>query len=536
MNDSQTCATVVAHALEAGGIRHIFGHPGGEVLDLIEALDTHGIEFILTGHESTAAFMAGAVGRLTGAPGACLATLGPGACNLVLGVGSAYLDRDPLIAFSGQAPMSRNRISNKQNLPLNDLFSPVTKWSVALEGAGTAQTVGSALTVAATPPRGPVYLSIPSDAAAGADRPDDPAPSPPALPEPDDRAFDGIVNALNAARRPIGVVGVAMQPERDAPAVRRFFEETGIPYVVTVQSKGIADEEGERYLGTVAPGAGEIHIIEWLKQSDCLIGVGFDPVESSQGWHFEVPFHAIADAPVGFDQYRPPAECVGDVSRLIDRLREAYHGSTDWTTAAIHDLQRRVTDTIRPSVSSGPNGLSPYHLVSELRKILPEDTILSADVGAHKNVVAQVWRVPQPRMFLMSNGMSSMGYAMATAIAAALLRPEQPVVSITGDGAFRMMAQELETVRRIDVAPLFIVLCDASLAVIKIAQKARGLSPLGVDFMPVDWVRVAEGFGVRGTQARTMNEVSKAVEGWLARREAMVLAVALDETLYKGLR
>src|SRR5919108_2752334 len=116
---TSTCAAAVAETLRSAGIQHVFGHPGGEVVDLIDELALHGVEFILTGHESTAAFMAGAVGRLTGQPGVCLATLGSGACNLVLGVGCAYLDRDPMLAFSARTAMERSRISNKQNLPLN---------------------------------------------------------------------------------------------------------------------------------------------------------------------------------------------------------------------------------------------------------------------------------------------------------------------------------------------------------------------------------------------------------------------------------
>jgi len=129
---SQTCSHAFAEALKAAGIQYVFGHPGGEIVHLMAALPEHGVEFILTGHESAATFMAGTVGRLTGTPGACLATLGPGASNLVLGVGSALLDRDPLLEISAHTATNRMLRSNKQNLALNDAFAPITKWSVAL--------------------------------------------------------------------------------------------------------------------------------------------------------------------------------------------------------------------------------------------------------------------------------------------------------------------------------------------------------------------------------------------------------------------
>ncbi|MGH2522106.1 MAG: thiamine pyrophosphate-binding protein [Anaerolineales bacterium] len=535
MKTSLTCAATIAQTLHASGVRHVFGHPGGEVVDLIEAIEQQGIKFILTGHESAAAFMAGALGRLTGSPGVCLATLGPGACNLVLGVGCAYLDRDPLLAFSARTATQRARLSNKQNLPLNEVFAPITKWSVALDGAATEEAIRSALTVARTPPRGPVFLSLPADIAIGPDRPGDLAPQPPALPLPDDRAFEEIVRALNEARRPIGVVGLALDPERDALAVRRFLAETGLPYVVLPQAKGVADEDGEMYLGTVAPGAGDAFIVEWLDQSDCLLGIGFDPVESSQDWHFHRPFYSLANGPVGFADFQPAAECAGNVSELLARLGAAYRGGSEWTTAAARDLRQRVAAAITPAQDANPAGLSPYHLMRAVREAVPDPTIVTTDVGAHKMLIAQVWRTTQPRTFLVSNGLSAMGYGVSAALAAALIRPEQPVVGVIGDGGFAMMVQELETARRMGVAPLLIVLCDRSLAVIKVAQAARGIPYRGVDFAPVDWARVAEGFGVNGITVRTLSDVQRAVSDWLAQPRLTVLAAPIDETLYTGL-
>ena len=528
-------AAIVAQTLHSSGVRHVFGHPGGEVVDLIEALAQHEVAFILTGHESAAAFMAGAVGRLTGAPGVCLATLGPGACNLVLGVGCAYLDRDPLLAISARSATSRIRISNKQNLPINEMFAPITKWSVALDGANTAETIRSAMTIARTPPRGPVYISLPADVAIGTDCIDIPLPTPPSLLHVDESALNKVAQALHAAKRPIAVVGLALDPEKDTVAVRSFLTETRIPYVVLPQAKGVADEDGANFLGTVAPGAGDALIITWLERSDCLLGIGFDPVESSQDWHYHRPLYSLANSPVGFDEFQPAVECIGNVATLLEQLRAAYQGHTDWRLAEVIELQRGVAAAMVPSADSGPAGLSPYHLMCALREATPDETIVTTDVGAHKMLIAQVWRTRQPRTFLVSNGLSAMGYAVPTALAASLLRPQQPVMSVVGDGGFAMMVQELETARRMGVAPLFVVLCDRSLAVIKVAQDIHGVPHRGVDFGPVDWAKVAEGFGTRGIIAATLGQVQKTVDDWLARPELTVLAIPIDETLYAGL-
>ncbi|MXZ76591.1 MAG: thiamine pyrophosphate-binding protein [Gemmatimonadetes bacterium] len=535
LTPNHTCAEVIARTLHEAGVRFAFGHPGGEVLELIDALERTGIRFVLTGHESTAAFMAAAVGRLTGTPGVCVATLGPGACNLVLGVGTAYLDRDPVLAITARTSTERHHRSNKQNLPLIDLFTPITRWSVDLEGADIEDTVKSALSVATGPPRGPVYLSLPSDVAgkpaAGQGTAHPPLPAP-----VDESDLPRILTTLNSAERPVAVVGIAMDAARDAPAVRRFLRDTGLPYATTVQAKGIADELGDGFLGTIAPAAGEDRIIEWLQRSDCVLGIGFDPVEVSRLWHFDAPLQIVADAPVGFGSYAPPAACVGDVSALLDRIAEGYHGRCLWTADDIGYLKARVDAVYHPPSEEGPDGMSPYHLVGALREALPEETVVSSDVGAHKNVMGQRWRAPEPGTFLMSNGLSSMGYGLGAAMGAAMALPDRPVAAITGDGAFAMMVQELETIRRTGIAPLIVVLYDASLAVIKIAQQARKLPVTGVDFAPVDWVKVAEGFGIAAEAVSTPDETREAVARWMRRREARVLVARVDERLYTGLK
>jgi acetolactate synthase-1/2/3 large subunit len=535
LSDLLTCADVIAETLSASGVRHVFGHPGGEVLDLMLALEKCNIDFLLVGHESAAAFMAGAVGRITGLPGVCLATLGPGACNLVLGVGSAFLDRDPLLAFSARATTNRCRISSKQHLQLNDLFAPISKWSVAMNGMRTAETLRSAISLAQGAPCGPVYLTLPSDIAAGLDKGAGVPLTPPGKPSADDRDFEVISRILNGARRPIGIVGISLNPRSARDSVRSFFAETGIPYVTSPQAKGLADESGDAFLGTVGSGAGDTPILDFLSQSDCFLGVGFDPVESSQGWHFEHPLYSLAHCATGFGQYKPTAECIGDVGVLLDRLRAGYHGTSSWTISEIQKLRQRIHSAICPSSEKGAAGLAPFHLIRTLRQALPEGTIVTSDVGAHKMLLSQAWHTPEPGRFLVSNGLSAMGYGVPTAIAAALLHPDHPVVAIIGDGGFGMMVQELETARRFGVKPLFVVLCDRSLAVIKIAQNDRGMPHYGVDFGPVDWVKVAEGFGARAAAPSNLANVQREIAYWLERRELTVLPVPVDESLYIGL-
>ena len=529
-----SCATVLAETLHRLGVRHVFGHPGGEVVDLIEALERSGVRFVLTGHESAAAFMAGTIGRLTGSPGACLATVGPGACNLLLGVASALLDRDPLLAISARATAVQESRSEKQNLPLNALFAHVTKRSVALDGAGTAEAVEAAAALACAPPRGPVFLSLPADLAVAPARPG-PAPARPPAPSESRTPLESLAAALAEVRRPVAVVGVALDPARDAAAVRRFLADTGLPFVALPEAKGVADEASDRYLGTVASAAADAPAIEALRQSDGLLGIGFDPVESAQDWHYDRPVYSIASAPIAFRNFRPALECVGDVSTLLDALRTRYGGASAWTAAALADVRARMADQLRPPAEKSLAGLAPYHVMRVLREVLPDSTILATDVGAHKMAISQVWRTPEPLGFLVSNGLSAMGYGVPAALAAALVRPDRPVVALVGDGGFAMMVQELETARRLGVAPLILVLSDRSLAVIKVAQQSRGIPHRGVDFAPVDWAAVARGFGAHGVSVTELGDLDTAIRDWLAEPRLTILSVAVDETLYTGL-
>src|SRR5713226_10317669 len=163
MRVAPSVARAIGERLRAAGVRYVYGHPEGEVVDLIEGFREAGLDFVLTKHETAAAFMAEAAATATGVPGVCLATLGPGATNLVTGVAHAYLDRAPVLAFSGQLPVERYEITTHQRLDLRNLFAPITKWQATITSTNAAAVVERALRVAQRPRRGPVYLEVPSD-------------------------------------------------------------------------------------------------------------------------------------------------------------------------------------------------------------------------------------------------------------------------------------------------------------------------------------------------------------------------------------
>ncbi len=550
---SQTPAEIMANELYEAGVRYVFGHPGGEVLDLIEALEIRGIRFVLMGLESAAALGAGAVGQATGIPGVCLATLGPGACNLTLGIADAFLDRHPLLAITARTAASRTDWLNHQNLRLNDMFAPISKASVALDGSGTAATVRDALKLATRSPRGPVYLSLPGDVAAqpekasptgtpgssGAGR--DPTSLGQGEIEQDSvsdlsHALVQIEEALNRAKRPLVVVGIALEQRQDSAAIRRFLAATGLPYADTPKTKGLVDPEGDGFLGTYLSSSADRIINDLIKRSDCILGVGFDPVETTYDWHLGDNYYAIVDGPTWFGAFEPSVEAIGDVGAMVQLLAERFDGAPSWEPGTFAAVREQVRAAINPDVDAGVAGLAPFVAVETLRACLMPSTRLAVDTGQHKMLFGQAWHTNEPLTYFGSNGLSSMSTAVPSAIALTVLDPANPAVAVAGDGGFAMMVQELETVQRLGIAPLFVVLCDQALSLIRLPQKTRGQPRRGIDLASVDWAVVAEGFGLRGIWARTAAELRHAVSSWNESPSATVLAVQIDENLYRGNR
>ncbi|HJM61645.1 MAG TPA: thiamine pyrophosphate-dependent enzyme, partial [Alphaproteobacteria bacterium] len=399
----------------------------------------------------------------------------------------------------------------------------------------TRETLRRAIDIALTPPRGPVYLSLPGDVATQPDEDRAGAglsiePSPPT----DQHAVGQIQAALNRAKRPGAVVGIALDQRKDAPGVRSFLAHTGIPYADTPKTKGLVDPTADAFLGTCLSASGDALIAEFLRQCDFILGLGFDPVESVHDWHLAQNYYAVTNASTDFETYRPHVQVVGDVSAVLSQLTQEYNGKPAWQASDGTRVRASVQAAITPAVSATNAGLAPYYVARVMRDILPSETRLSVDTGSHKLLFAQAWQTGEPLTYFNSNGLSSMGLAVPGAIALALLDPARPTVGVAGDGGFGMMVQELETVNRLGLAPLFVVLCDQALSLIRIPQQQRGYEPSGVDFAEVDWATVAEGFGVRGLWARTPDELAHALTAWREEPQATVLAVQVDEALYCG--
>ncbi len=536
MNTQQTVVEALAQELKSAGIKYVFGQPGGEVVELIEALAQEEIEFVLMGLESAAALAAATLGQATGVPGVCLTTLGPGACNLALGLGDAFLDRHPMLAISARTNTNIASWYNHQHLELNAMYAPITKDSVALDGVNTAQKVRQALALSVEHTRGPVYLTLPGNIAPLAEQltATDAQPAPMAN---DPQATLAVIEArLNQAQTPVAVVGIALD-QHDATtvtAIRQFLAATDIPYADTPKTKGLVDPNSANYLGTFLSASGDRAINQLIDGADLVLGIGYDPVETTYQWHLKDNYVGLAAGATAYGTYQPAYEAIGDVPTMLKQLEQRYDAQTTWTPDTFAAVRTAVKDAITPPLEKTAAGLAPIEVATALRAALPSNTQLTVDTGQHKMIMAQAWTTTEPLTYYNSNGLSSMSTAVPGAIALALHDPERPVVSVSGDGGFAMMVQELETVNRLGIAPLFVVFVDQALSLIRLPQKLRGLPARGIDLAPVDWVQVAQGFGVAGQWVDTIEDLESAVANWVQDRKALVLAVRVDEALYAG--
>ena len=538
-----TCAEVLAATLRDAGVERMFGLPGGEILDFIEAARNVGIEFVLTRHEAVAAFMADAAGQIARKPAVCVSTLGPGALNLTLGVANAFLDRSPLLAITATMSTAARPYATHQQLDLNAVFRPFTKETMTLDGVNTAATVRRAWRRTLEPRFGPVHLALPSDVARQPDRQaEDPAtvtlsPGPPRV--PGDDAIARMAGEIANAQRPALILGLDLNPYIDPAPLRRFAEAVGAPVFVTPKAKGIFPEDHPLFYGVCGGLAADAVIVEFLAKADLLVGVGFDPVESDNVWHRTLKLVSIAPVTIASGDYRPPLELTGDLTASLRMLGRRSYGPYGWTRederAFRDEMERRLQGRDRQDRQDrqgAAQGLSPLAVTRRLRDLFPPETIVTTDVGSIKLIVSQAWRSTQPMTFLESNGLSAMGYALPAAMAAKLALPDRPVLCTMGDGGFSMVFADLETCVRRRIAFITVVYNDNALSLIQVAQQRRGYADYGVRYAPVDFAAAAAALGAWSRRVATLDELEHAVNDARRLEVPAVIEVAIDPAEY----
>lgn len=520
-------AEIVARTLAESGVEYLFGLPGGEIAAFMDACRRAGVRFLLTGHETSAAIMAQVLGQMTDTPGACAATLGPGATNLVSGVANAFLDRAPLLAFTAQTATQHARTLTHQRLDMRALFQPITKGSVTIGSGDTESLMRGSIALAAAPRPGPVHIALPSDVAATDQTSATSAAEFAAKQETRRSAtIETIAARIHASKQPLVIVGLGVAPSL-APAIRAFVDQLGAPFLVTGKAKGILREDHPLFLGVASGMAIDRDIIETVRAADLVLGIGFDPVECDKTWFTQPDVVSIDSAFMAEGDYRP-TECVGEISALLAQLAGSIHETRSWPSETLAARRQAILRT--PAEARG--GVSPLALLAILRSVFPANGIVSCDVGSHKFVMGQFWPAYEPGTFLMSNGLSSMGFGIPAAVAAQLARPNRHVMAVVGDGGMLMTAHDLALIHELKLPIVIVCLVDRSLSLIRVSQQRRGFPAYGVDFVPPDFAALSAAFGIDGARARTLGQARDALLRALENPRPMLLHVEIDMREY----
>lgn len=524
-------AQLLVKCLENEGVEYIFGIPGEENLDVMDALLESPITFVTVRHEQGAAFMADVYGRLTGKAGVCMSTLGPGATNLITGVADANMDRAPIVAIAGQGATTRLHKESHQILDLVNMFAPITKYSTqVLEPEIVPEVVRKAFKVAQAEKPGGAFIDFPENIAA-TEVDGEPIPVLKAYtPAPLDFKVKEAAKVISEAHHPIIVAGNGVIRQEASEALVTFAEKLNIPVCNTFMAKGVMPFSNELSLGTLGLKARDL---PWfaVEKADVVICVGYDMVEYHPDmWNphgDKTIVHIDASSAEVDERYISDVEAIGHIPSTLNDI-----------AGLAKPHKRNAFGAVRHGIIEERSGYStddgfpvkPQKIVWDLREVLDPEDIVISDVGAHKMWMARMYRAEAPNTCIISNGFASMGIAVPGAIAAKLAHPDRKVVAVTGDAGFLMNSQEIETALRCETPFVVLVWSDAEYGLITWHQMREFGRPSHIAFSNPDFVKYAESFGARGYRVQSAADLAPTLEKALAEDTVTIVDCPVDYT------
>jgi acetolactate synthase-1/2/3 large subunit len=538
MSDSLSCSQVLIRMLENRGVTHVFGVPGAKIDSVFEGIAaSEKIQLVLCRHEQNAAFMAAAMGRMTGRAGVVVVTSGPGVGNLATGLATATAEGDPVLAIGGEVPLDERVKSTHQSMDAIALLRPVTKY--ASEVTTTEQLgelLGEAFRTAESGRPGAAFLSLPRDVGL-APYNGDPG-----------QIFGRTITAgpgssseirlaadiLNASRKPALLLGMQASDPRYAQSLIEFVAQTGIPFVSTFQGPGawVGEKCGHLFAGRVGLFKNQPGDV-LLAESDCVVTIGYEHLEYDPViWNAGLtrPIVAIDAVPARQDRaFLPSAEIIGDIGASVDLLRAELNVSIDpahleMAGQAGAEIARIVAD----GATRGGCPVHPLRIVHEVTKVVTPETTVALDVGSHYIWMNRYFSAARPRQVLVSNGQQTLGVALPWAIAANLARPGRPVISVSGDGGFMFSSTELETAVRIGARFVHLVWDSGSYDMVAFQEEAFYGKTAGVELGHVDIAKFAEAFGARGVNITNASQIASALQEGLASPVPFFISIPVD--------
>jgi len=535
---------LMVKALEAEGVEYIFGIPGEENLDLLESLKASNIKLILTRHEQGAGFMAATYGRLTGKVGVCLSTLGPGATNLVTPAAYAQLGAMPILMITGQKPIKTSKQGRFQVIDVVDMMRPITKYTTqVVSGDRIPSVVREAFRLAREERPGATHIELPEDIAAEQTSAPLLPPSTVRRPIAEYKAISAAISMIEHAKMPVLLIGAGANRKLTAKMLSEFVDKTGIPFITTQMGKGVIDENHHKFMGNTALSSGDF-VHRAIKRADLIINVGHDVVEKPPFFMevggqkvMHINFETAAVDPV----YFPQLEVVGDIANTIWQIKEGITAPAHWKLDFYDDVHKAYLEHRNNSEQDDRFPILPERLVKEVRAAMPEDGIVTLDNGIYKIWFARNYPAPFPNTLLLDNALATMGAGLPSAMAAKLVYPSKPVITVCGDGGFMMNSQEVETAVRLKLHIVILILRDDAYGMIKWKQSNMGFDNFGLDYGNPDFVKYIESYGGKGWRVSAADQVAPQLKQCLAEPGVHLIDIPIDyslndETLNKSIR
>ncbi|MBO5261320.1 MAG: biosynthetic-type acetolactate synthase large subunit [Coprococcus sp.] len=525
---------IVIECLKEQGVDTVFGYPGGTILNVYDALYKHQdeINHVLTSHEQGAAHAADGYARATGKVGVCMATSGPGATNLVTGIATAYMDSVPVVAITANVGVNMLGKDSFQEVDIAGVVMPITKHSFIVKNVDDlAPTIRRAFKIAKTGRPGPVLVDITKDVTAAETEytPQEPVVVGRKTDSIREEDVNKVIDMIKVSRRPYIIVGGGCIISDAAQEVLEFAEKVDAPVCDTLMGKGAFDGRNERYTGMIGMhgtkvsnlgvSRADLVIVVGARFSDRVIGNAAKFAPNAKIIHIDV------DAAEIDKNIMTNASIVGDAKTVLSMLvsKLATQSNKAWM-AEIDELKKQNPDTYRFDTLNGPAA------IRKIYEITNGDAIITTDVGQHQMWAAQNYVFKEPRTFLSSGGLGTMGYGVGAAIGAKYGRPDKTVINIAGDGCFRMNLNEIATAARYNVPIIQVVLNNHVLGMVRQWQTLfydhRYSNTILDD--AVDFVKVAEGLGAMGIRANTLEEFEEAMKTAVNAGKPVVIDVMIE--------
>ncbi len=528
-------AELLVDSMIEHGVEYIFCVPGASVDPILDVLIEKGPKVVLCHHESCAGYMAQAWGKITGKPGVVMVTAGPGATNLVSAMATAFTERSPIIAITGQiSSLTKYKLAH-QAIDSSTMMAPITKWSIEIDDVETLTSVFiEAYRLSLEHAEGPVHIAIPSDILTHTTQ-SKPLSFTGTVSKKfaDPSVIQYAADKINQAKRPILFLGCSASKPSEAAIIQDFVEKSHIPVVCTFEGAGVISRKLEKYfmgrLGLFRNQPGD----RLLDKADIIITVGYNIAEIDPLlWNMHGAgkvIHIDESAAIIGASYNPEIQIIGDIAKNIDSLTSCVQKNEFEHV----EMQKEIRQELEKFIDTGEHydtfPLHPLRIIHDMKQVVTDKNTVISDVGSHQYWMAERFYCYQPKYFLTSMGFQTMGISLPYAIATSLLRPKEKIFSVSGDGSFLMCGMELATAVRLKAPIIHLIWKDGSFNLVKIQQEKKyGRHNVSVFDGGMDFAKYAESMGAVGFSVKSADELLPILKEALKVEGPVIIDIPVD--------